>query len=218
MFLQPRNDRDWETDQKILPDIIFKDQEIEIKNIRNFFYRSENNYDSAYYTQAFKSEEVTEGHIGIVPFSRNPFIVHMLIKFAFQNKEHIVFSIEVRKRKNQKFVAWKTIFNQYEIMYVIANQNDVIDLRNNHRKNEPVHMYRLNLSKEQVKTLFLDMCRRSKKLKDNPEFFNLFFNSCSSNLITHLNYASTWPIPFYYKYFAPGLLKRYLLNKGFISA
>jgi hypothetical protein len=144
-------------------------------------------------------------------------LAHILTTFEFNNGQSVVFSIEVRKRRGQEFIAWRTALNNYELMYVVAAKSDVIDLRNKHRKNETVKEYRLNLNNGQKRRLFLDFCIRLNQLKDRPEFFNLFYNSCSSNAINHLNKVLDRKVPWIYKYLAPGYLDRVLIKRKLIS-
>ncbi|MDB4940048.1 MAG: hypothetical protein JWO40_473 [Candidatus Doudnabacteria bacterium] len=208
----------WELDQKIIPNIFFDKNIVSIKNIRNFRYRAEFDYDVDYYDEVFDSDQIQQALIGFVHFSKNPFIAHALIKFEFKNNTHIVFSVEIRRKVNQKFSSWKTILPFYKIMYVLADQQDVITLRNNYRQNELVNQYKLDLNLNQLKALFLEMCKQAEEVNNNSKSFHLFFNSCASNLVQHLNNTSDFKIPWFYKYFAPGLLPQYLLKRKLIVA
>lgn len=184
---------------------------ISIENIRNLHYHSEFVYDIDYYDQTFCLDDIETATIGFVHFSKTILIVHAFIKFDFKDNNHVVFSVELRKRKGQKFSFWKNIFPYCEIMYVIANEHDVVDLRVKHRKSESIDLFRLSLKTVQLQQLFSDMCVRANKLQLEPEFFSLFFNNCTSNLVNHLNKAVAYRIPWLYKY-APGLLYTYLLK------
>ncbi len=216
-FSRPSNDRNWSTDQKVLPTAEISGNKVLLRNIRHFKYRSAQDYDPCYYDKEFNLDLIERVELGIVPFSRNPLIVHTLIVFNFSNGDHVVFSVEVRKQRGQKFVTWKTALNFYELMYVIADREDVIDLREKYRKNEPVHLHEIKISKEKIQQLFLGLCKRADHLSGNPEFFNLFFNSCGSNVADHLNEILPKKINWFYKYFAPGLLVKHLEKRGEID-
>lgn len=213
-FTKPSNDKDWEIDQKVLPSITRDGNSISIKNIRNFYYHSQFTYDVDYYDQTFRLDDIETATIGFVP-SYHGIIVHAFIKFGFKDNKHVIFSVELRKKAGQKFSFWKNVLPYCEIMYVIANQQDVIDLRVKHRKNESVNLYRLDLKTVQLQQLFWDMCVRANNLQSQPEFFSLFFNNCVSNLVDHLNKAADYRIPWFYKYL-PGLLYKYLLKNKLI--
>ncbi|MBI1838912.1 MAG: DUF4105 domain-containing protein [Candidatus Colwellbacteria bacterium] len=216
-FSKPSNNKNWELDQKVLPSITRNGGLISIKNIRNFHYRSELVYDIDYYDKTFCLDEIKTATIGFVPFSKTIIVVHAFVKFDFKDKSHVVFSVELRKKKGQKFSFWKNILPYCEIMYVIADQQDVIDLRVKHRENESVDLYELNLKAGQLRQIFWDMCVRANNIHSQPEFFSLFLNNCTSNLIDHLNKAADYRIPWFYKHILPGFLRRYLLKNRFVA-
>lgn len=188
-----------------------------LHNIRHFKYRSAQDYDPGYYDKEFDANLIERAELGIVPFSQNPLIAHTLVVFNFSNGDHVVFSVEVRKRKDERFITWKTALNYYELMYVIADREDVIDLREKHRKNEPVYLHEIKISKNKIQQLFLSLCARATNLAEHPEFFNLFYNSCGSNVVDHLNEVLPKKINWFYKYFAPGLLAKHLKKIGEID-
>lgn len=216
LFRKPSNSRDWNPDVAVLPYAELRDSaqsgKILVRNVRNFKYRSESDYDINYEDKQFDLNLLREVYLGVVPFSKNPLIAHTLIIFEFEN-DSVVFSIEVRKQKGQKFIAWKTALNNYELAYVIANKSDAVELREKHRSGEPVNLERLNIPKEKAQRLFADLCQRANRLKDHPEFFNLIYNSCGSNVAAHLNKVLDRKISFFYKYFAPGLLHGHLKRR-----
>ena len=213
IFQRATHNKNWETDQAVLPLTSREENLVTIKNIRNFRYRTEFDYDVKYSNQVFDLNKIRSAIIGLVPFSKNPLILHALMKFEFEDNAEIVFSIEIRRTKGQKFSSIKTVFPSYELMYVIADSQDVVELRTEHRINEPVYFYNLSLSKTETQNLFCDMCQRTNKIYQHPEFFTLFWNSCTSNLVDHINKNTHYKIPWLYKYLAPGLLFKYFKIK-----
>ncbi len=76
--------------------------------------------------------------------------------------------------------------NQYELIYVIADEEDIIKLRTNYRKND-VYMYPINTSKEKIQALFRSMLIRADKLAKEPEFYNTLWNNCTTSILNHAN-------------------------------
>lgn len=66
-------------------------------------------------------------------------------------------------------------------MYVIADENDVIKLRSNHRK-DLVYVYPIKTTTEKAQLLFLDMVQRANDVSANPEFYNTLTNTCTTIL------------------------------------
>ncbi|MCL5017152.1 MAG: DUF4105 domain-containing protein, partial [Patescibacteria group bacterium] len=160
MFKRPSNHRNWEKDQEVLAYAAMENGKVSLFNIRDFKYHSEFDYEVAYCDRVFDPDKLANVGLGIVNFSKNPLLAHILTIFEFTDGRSVVFSIEVRKQRGQEFVAWQTIFNNYELMYVVATRSDVIDLRNDHRRNERVNEHKLKLNKDQRRRLFLDFCVR----------------------------------------------------------
>lgn len=76
--------------------------------------------------------------------------------------------------------------NQFEMIYVIADEQDVIKLRTNYRKNT-VYMYPIKTSKEKMQSLFRTMLIRADKLSKEPEFYNTLWNNCTTSILMHAN-------------------------------
>jgi hypothetical protein len=182
---QPSNDRDWAVDQSVLPSAEFLDNEIMIRNIRNFEYRSTTDYIPQYYDKTFDLDDLTSVYYLVEPFGSIG-AAHTFVSFGFDDKDFISISIEIRKEKGESFSPWKGLLRQYELMYVVADERDVVKLRSNFRK-DPVYLYPVNTTKENMQTIFIAMLERANKLKEAPEFYNTLTNTCTTNIVAHVN-------------------------------
>jgi len=72
------------------------------------------------------------------------------------------------------------------MIYVIADEADIIKLRTNFRKNM-VYMYPIQTPKEKIQDLFRTMVIRADKLSREPEFYNTFWNNCMTSILMHAN-------------------------------
>ena len=200
---KPSNNRVWEVDQSILPSVDIQENVIEIKNIRNFKYKTEIDYIENYYDKVFDLNEIVRVDFILEPFSNWEGAAHTFLSFGFENDEYIAVSIEIRKEIGEKFSVWKGLLNEYEIMYVIADERDVVKLRSNFRKDD-VYIYPIKTSQEKTKELFLDMMQRVKKLETEPEFYNTITNTCTTGILYHVNKISPKRIPFDFRVLVPG--------------
>ena len=100
----------------------------------------------------------------------------------------------MRKERGESFDAVLGVLNQFELMYVIADEEDVIKLRTNYRKNE-VYMYPVKTSKENIQMLFRSMLIRTDKLSREPEFYNTLWNNCTTSILMHTNALRDNKIP-----------------------
>src|SRR3989344_1147614 len=216
LSISPSNKRNWNTDQAILPSAEIEGNLIHIHNIRNFPYRSTTDFTPAYYDKTFDLTKLKKIYYIVEPFSNWEGSAHTFVSFEFESSQFISISIEIRKEKGEGFSAWKGLLKQYEIMYVIADEWDVVKLRSNYRK-DSVFIYPIKTTPERMQKVFLEMIQSANKLKDKPEFYNTLTNTCTTNLVHHANSIVPGRIPFSYKVLFPGYSDRLAYDLGLID-
>ncbi len=216
LFTPAKKDRDWNTDQAILPQISVTGDKVAIKNIRDFEYRSTTDYTPRYYDKTFSLDKIRSVDYMVEPFSGNSGAAHTLVSFGFDDGSYVAISVEIRKEKGEKFSPVKGLLRQYELMYVIADERDVIKLRSNYRKDQ-VFLYPMKASREQARALFLDMLARAQKLQDKPEMYNTLTSTCITNIISHVNKLSPDRVPWNKSVLFPANSDRYAYDLGLID-
>ncbi len=191
----PSNDRDWNRDQQVLPYAEFEGNLVTVHNIRNFTYASTTSYVENYYDKTFDLNQIKRVWYVVEPFSGVPGSAHTFLSFEFEGNEFLAISVEIRKEKGETYHPLKGLFNAYELMYVIGDERDLITLRANHRK-DPVYLYPMRASKDKAAALFVDMLTRANTLRDTPEFYNTLTNTCTTNIVEHVNTITPHRIPF----------------------
>lgn len=109
-----------------------------------------------------------------------PWIGHPILSFQFGDTQHIAFSIEARYKGDQDYSAILGFFRQYELIFVAADERDVIRLRTNYRKDEEVFLYRTHMDAEGARAIFLSDVDYLNKLKDHPECYNALTRNCTT--------------------------------------
>lgn len=189
IFKKPSNNRNWSSDQQILPYAEIDGPLITMRNIRDFKYTSENNYTPHYYDKTFNIDDIKTVYYNITPFHKVK-SAHTFLSFEFEGGNFISISVEIRKRVGQKFSAFKGLIRGYEIMYVVADERDVIGLRALHRK-DSVYVYPLVLKVSTMKRLFMNIVKKINSLKEKPEFYNTITNACNTSIARHLMNGSS---------------------------
>lgn len=213
---KPSNNRDWSEDQKILPFAKIKKNLISVYNIRNFRYKSVDKFIPEYYNKTFDLNEIKSIDFIIEPFLGFFGAAHVFLSFGFNNGQYLAISVEIRKKRGEKFSAIKGLFNNYELMYVAADERDVIKLRSNHRKNK-VYIYPIKCKKKEKQKIFIEMAEKMNQLKNKPEFYNTITNTCATNIIKHLNNIMSNKINFNYKILIPAFIDKLILSLGLID-
>jgi len=200
---KPSNNRDWEVDQSILPEVEIENNLVHIKNIRDFDYKTETNYIKNYYDRTFDLDKIKSIDFGLSIFSKWKGLAHTFLSFGFEDGEYVAVSIEIRKEKNETYSALRGLLNEYEIMYVVADEGDVIKLRTNIR-DEKVYLYPVKTTKEKQQELFLNIMEQVKRLEIEPEFYNTATNACGTGIMSHVNEISERRIPIDFRVLIPG--------------
>lgn len=215
LFIRPSNQRDWSVDQSRLPVAEFDGPLVKIRNIRNFSYETESKYTPAYYDKTFDLRKLDSAWFIVEPFGTTG-AAHTFVSFGFRPQDFLAISIEIRKEKGESFSALQGLMRQYEIMYVVGDERDLIKLRTNYRKDE-VYLYPMRTTPERMRAMLTGMLRRANKLREHPEFYNTLTNTCTTNLVRHVNAIAPDRIPWHPAILVPGYSDRLAYKLGLID-
>jgi hypothetical protein len=215
VVIQPRTDRNWAADQAVLPKAEIDGSRVTIRNIRNFAYETTSQYTPAWYDKTFDLDQLDSVWFVVEPFGKGA-AAHTFVSFGFGPKDFVAISVEIRKEKGESFSALKGLMRQYEVMYVIGDERDLIKLRSNYR-NDPVYLYPIRTTPERRRAMFVQMLGRANKLAERPEFYNTLINTCTTNLVRHVNTISPDRIPFHPAVLLPGYSDRLAYDLGLID-
>lgn len=213
---RPSNVRAWSRDQVLLPSADFvQDETVHIKNVRNIAYRTGEDYDLHYYDTTLMLDDIESVSFMVAPFGP-PGAAHTFLLFNFKHDRAIALSIEIRKKARQHFrPIFALLPRYYEIMYVWADERDVVNLRT-HIWKYKTYKIKLLVSHESLKKLFAGALRRTNAMASQPEFYNLFTNNCTNNLVNHMREAGVTLPRFSWRYVFPAAIERVLARKGLV--
>jgi hypothetical protein len=215
-LIQPSNARDWNPDQRVLPVADFRGHHVDIRNIRNIEYRSTDDYTVRHYDRTFDLDALQSIWFVVEPFHGMEGPAHTLMSFGFAGGEYVAISVEIRKEKGEKFSPLLGILKRYELMYVVADERDVIKLRSNFRKDD-VFLYPIRTTPERRREMFVEMLQRANQLADRPEFYNTLTNTCTTNIVRHVNTISAGRVPWSYKVLLPAYSDELAYDLGLIE-
>jgi hypothetical protein len=214
--VNPSNFRTWAPDQSQLAWAEFQGDQVTVHNVRNCSYVTQDHYAVNQYDKTFDLNTINSVDFVMVPFVDMPSIAHTMLSFGFDTGERVVVSVEIRKEDGEAYNPVKGFFRQYELMYVVADERDIIQLSAIHR-DEDVYVYRAKADRKQCRALFVDMLQRANKLIDEPEFYHTVTNNCTTNIRGHVNRIAPGRIPYDVGVLLPGLSDRYAFNLGLID-
>jgi hypothetical protein len=148
-----------------------------------------------------------------------PRLAHTMLSFEFATPDgppqYLCASIEIRKEQGETYAAWKGSARQYELMYVLADERDVVQVRTNHR-GEDVYRYRTTATPDQARLLLVDVLARANQLAARPEFYDTVSNNCTTNLVDHINRIRPGRVTYDYRVLLPGYSDKLAYDEGLI--
>ena len=212
----PSNDRDWVADQAVLSTADFAGDDVRVRNVRFCNYHTAENFDLRHEDRAYRLTDLESVDFIVVPFGDMPNLAHTMLSFGFKGGEYLAVSVEIRKEKGERYSALKGLLRQYELMYVVADERDLIKVRSNLRL-EDVYIYRAKATPDQARDLFVDVMRRVNELSVKPEFYDAVTNNCTTNIVRHINHLSPGRIQYSAKVLLPGHSDRLAFELGLIE-
>jgi len=203
-------------DDVTMPYAEIQGDRITIHNVRNSDYRTRDDANVRYETRAYNIRDLKTVDL-FMNYWGDDRIAHTLLSFGFSDGEYIAVSVETRREIGEAYSEWAGFFKQYELIYIWADELDVIRLRTNYRK-ERVYLYRTTLSAAKAQGLFIDMMKRTNELYKKPEFYNTIKQNCTNTLVHHIIASKAYKIPFWKRRLATGAVDRRAYNEGFLDS
>lgn len=214
LSIKPTHDRPWQPEVAVMPRAVINGDKVLITGVRNFDYRSRNDF-----TIRYEDREVLLSHLIGLDFFISYWmpgpVGHTFVSFIFDNAPPISISIETRPEVGQGFSPLASLFKQYELIYVVGDERDIIGVRTNFRK-ERVFLYHIKISPERAQQLFLVYLKRINELADHPEFYNLLSSNCTLNIVRYANAAGRVR-NFDIRHYLNGWMDGYLYSAGWLN-
>lgn len=209
--IPPSHHRPWRPEVAVMPRAFIDGDRVRITGVRNFDYVSRNDFKVHY-----EEREVLLSHVtGIdfyVSYWSEGLVGHTFLSFMFDNAPPLSISIETRPEIGEGFDPLASMFKQFELIYVVGDEHDLVGVRTNHR-GETTYLYRLNTSAEDARRLLQIYLKRINELADRPEFYHLLSNSCTINIVRYANAAGRMG-RFNIRHLFNGLVDSYLYHSG----
>ncbi len=188
-LIRPSNDRLWAPEVSVLPEATVSGNLVEIRNIRNFDYRTANDFTPRYYDKTFDLDKLRSGDLVSVHWG-SPAIAHVFVSFGFEGDDFVAFSIEMRKEQGEAGSMLRSFFRKYELIYIAADERDVIRVRTNYREpREQVYIYRTRVPTEDLRKLFLSYAMKIDQLTRRPEWYNTIEDNCTTGVLSRARSA-----------------------------
>lgn len=209
--LQPSHQRDWADDVARLLQAEVAGNRITLHNVRDFDWRSETDYTPHWETRSYDLDRLVSADL-VLSYWMGPAIAHTLVSFGFDDGRQLVFSLEIRKERQESFSAIAGFFKQYETVLIAADERDIVRVRSNVR-GEDVYLYRLTATPAQLRAMLLGYLERADDLQQAPRFYNTLTSNCTT-IVFALARRISPTLPLDYRLLLSGYLGEYVHDRG----
>ncbi len=213
LSLKPTNTAAWQADVDRPAWVEIDGDRMIIHNLRNCDYRTETDYSNCWSDRTVNLSDLRGVDLFVTTWGVR-WISHPIVSFQFGDDQHVAFSIEARYKRGQAYSAILGFFRQYELIFVVADERDVIRLRTNFRKDEEVFLYRATMGPESARAIFLTYVEYLNQLKDHPKWYNALTRNCTTTLDRKIASEVAQPQPWNYRILLNGTLDELLYDRG----
>lgn len=178
-----KEEAQWVSEYARTASAVYHGDEVHIRNIRIFSYRTRDDSIPSYYDARYSLDSVRSVDLVVSRWTHES-IAHVFVSFGFDDGRYLAISIETRRKQGQRYSTWKGLFRNYRLIYVVADERDLIGVRTDVRR-ERVTLYRADVPVETVRALFADYLRRVNELNGRPEYYHTLVNNCTTNILRH---------------------------------
>lgn len=215
-FVVPNPNEDWIPKHSRMPHVEVKGDKVYVNNVRDYCWHSPTDFIPGYQDRVYDLNKINSMYFVLSPiFDLEP-IAHVWVGFGFTDGQHVAISVESRGVKDRPYGLLESMFRQFQLIYVIGEERDVVGLRGAVWKNE-VRFYPVRATPDRMRAIFVDIMNRAHDLEEHPEFYNLFANNCMNNVTAHVRRLGGRPMPSDLRLLMTGFSDRLAYDYGFLD-
>jgi len=197
-----------------LSNVEFSGDKVTIRDVRNADYRTPTDFDLHYEPRTYDLKDLRTLDVMLNYWGMDA-IAHTFLSFGFADGRYLCVSVEIRPEVGKAYDMLQGFFKQYQIIYIWADERDLVRLRTNYKK-ENVYLYRSSMSTENVRKMLVDMLKATASIYVKPEFYNTLTHSCTNTLGNHLISAKIVDIPIWKRRFLTGDVDQRMYKEGLL--
>jgi hypothetical protein len=181
------NERDWRPELAQVTRAQITGDRVTLRGLRDCDYRTESDFDARWIDRSYDLRDL-EGVDFVVSNWGVPDVSHTMLSFGFAGGEQVVLSIETRRERGESQGAIEALFKQYELIYVLGTERDLLRLRTGIREpHEQVWVFPTTLDRDWSRRLFVEVVTRADELAAHPRWYNFLAENCTTGILPLLN-------------------------------
>lgn len=177
---KPSNERNWAPEWAQTGWAEIKGDEVTIHNVRNFDWNLDGTFQERWESRTYHLSNLKGLDYFHDAFSGD-LMAHPILSFDFGKEGRVCLSIETRREVGERFSMVGGFYKMTELQYLFGDERDHILVRTNIR-DEPVYLYRTKFDQKKTVETFLESIRAMNDLKENPRWYNVVTNNCTTSI------------------------------------
>lgn len=199
----PSHEGDWQATHAVLPYAEIEGDLLTVRNLRNFAYGADGEVrEIRYEDRGYDLAALDSLWYGLSHFASFG-LAHSFLSFGFADGGYLALSVEARLEKHQTYHPLLGLLRTYELIYVAADERDVVGVRT-HVRHEEVLLYQIRVPPATAKQLLLVMLGTMNEIHDRPRFYNTLLDNCTTNILQHAEQLTRWDLFTDYRVILPG--------------
>jgi hypothetical protein len=186
-----------------------------LTDARDFGWRTESDFSPRWETRRYDLSQLVSVDL-LANYWMGEAIAHTFVSFGFADGRFLIWSIEMRLRKDQHFSALGGLFKTAELISLAGDERDMIRLRT-HARGEDVRLFRLNTRPEVARELLLTYVEEANDLADHPRWYNTLTTNCTT-VVFHIVRAVAPKMPFDWRVLVSGYLPDFAYERGAMAS
>ena len=212
----PDPNQDWAPEHARVPHVEIVGNKVYVGDVRNFTWHSRTDFTPGYYERVYDLDAIDSMYYVVAPMPIWDGIAHVFVCFGFSDGQHVAVSVEGRRVVGRPYRVIPSMFRQYQLLYVVGDERDVVGLRGAIWK-KPVFFYPARTTTERKRAIFLEMMERAHDLEERPEYYHLITNNCMNNVTYHMRNLGGRTVPRDLRLLLTGFSDRVAYDYGFID-
>jgi len=179
-FKKPSNLRPWSPEFSHTPSAVIEGDIITFRNFRNFDYQQDGTPIERWETRQFHLSKLRHMDFLMTYWGKGRLIGHPIFSFDFGEEGHVAFSIESRREKGEAYDLISGLYKQFELLYIVGSESDIVRCRTNFRVDENVYLYRLKIKETTVRLRFSEYVESINRFAEKPAWYNVVTANCTT--------------------------------------
>ena len=214
LTLKPSNSRTWKPDVARTAWAETDKDHVTLHNVRNCDYRTETDYTPRWETRTIDLSHLSGVDLAITYWGPK-WIAHPIVSFQFNNALPVCFSIEARLEQGESYSAIGALYRRCELIYICADERDVIRLRTNFRHGEEVYLYHTTVRPAEARERFVEYLTTLNALHTTPRWYNAVTTNCTTSIRSQ--HTASQRQPWDWRILLNGYLDQMLYEQGALT-